>query len=58
MSIGLLFWVIMVIWIISWFATSWGGANWPWAAHANSFLFFILLFLLGWKTFGFIIQGA
>lgn len=57
MSIGLLFWVIMVIWIISWAATTWGGQTWPWALHASTFLFFILLFLLGWKTFGFIIQG-
>lgn len=58
MSIGLLFWVIMVIWIISWLATNWGGQSWPWAIHASSLLFFILLFLLGWKTFGFIVQGG
>lgn len=59
MSIGLLFWVLMVIWFFSWAATTWGDpARYPWAIHASSILFFVLLFLLGWKTFGFVIQGG
>jgi hypothetical protein len=57
MSIGLLFWVLMVLWFFSWAATSWGGQNWPWAVHANSLLFFVLLFLLGWAAFGFVIHS-
>jgi hypothetical protein len=57
MSIGLLFWVIMVIWVIFFGAWRFQGQSWPWAPHANTILFFILFFLLGWRTFGFIIQG-
>ena len=57
MTIGLLFWVLMVLWFFSWAATNWGGSSWPWAAHANSLLFFVLLFLLGWHSFGFVIQS-
>jgi hypothetical protein len=58
MSIGLLFWVIMVIWFVSWAASTWGAGSYPWAIHASTLLFFILMFLLGWKVFGFVIQGA
>lgn len=55
MSIGLLFWVLMVIALVFGFLVtrpafamySW-GMNW---------LLFILLFLLGWKVFGFIIHA-
>lgn len=57
MSIGLIFWVIMLLWILSWVAGRWGGPQFPWAVHASSLLFFILLFLLGWRVFGFMIQG-
>ena len=57
MSIGLIFWVIMLLWIVSWAATRWGPNQYPWAIHASSLLFFVLLFLLGWRVFGFMIQG-
>jgi hypothetical protein len=57
MSIGLLFWVLMVLWFFSWAMYTWGGPNFPWALHANSLLFFVLLFLLGWKAFGFVVQS-
>jgi hypothetical protein len=56
MSIGLLFWVLMVLWFFSWAMYTWGGPNFPWALHANNLLFFVLLFLLGWKAFGFVVQ--
>ena len=57
MSIGLLFWVLMVLWFFSWAATTWGSQSWPWAGHASSLLFFVLLFLLGWAAFGFVIHS-
>ncbi len=56
MSIGLLFWVLMVLWFFSWAGSAWGSAQWPWFGHVNSLLFFVLLFLLGWHSFGFVIH--
>ena len=56
MSIGLLFWVLMVLWFFSWGFNTWGGAQSPWIIHVSSLLFFVLLFLLGWKAFGFVIH--
>jgi hypothetical protein len=56
MPIGLIFWVIMLLWIISWAAGQWGSQQFPWAVHASGLLFFILLFLLGWHDFGFIVH--
>ncbi len=55
MSIGLLFWVLMVIWIVFW---GWGrtpGGGPYWAGY-NGWLLFILLFLVGWRIFGFVIH--
>lgn len=57
MSIGFIFWLLMILWVI--FGVYW---NWPEdRAHApglgGTLLLFILLFLLGWKVFGFVIQG-
>lgn len=56
MSIGLLFWILMVLWFFSWIGSAWAATQWPWAVHANTLLFFILLFLLGWAQFGFVIH--
>jgi hypothetical protein len=44
MSIGLLFWVLMVLWFFSWVTNTYS-------------LFFVLLFLLGWHAFGFVIHA-
>jgi hypothetical protein len=56
MSIGLLFWVLMILWFISWLGTRWG----PYSSYvyASELLFFILLFLLGWHAFGFVVHAA
>jgi len=56
MPIGLIFWVIMLLWLLSWAAGQWGSQQFPWAVHASGLLFFILLFLLGWHDFGFIVH--
>jgi len=60
MSIGFLFWLLFILWII--FGVYW---NWPtepgprgFGRIGGHFLIMILLFLLGWKVFGFIIQGG
>lgn len=58
MSIGLIFWFLMLLWIISVFGATWAPGQFAWAAPAGSFLILILFFLLGWRVFGFIIQGS
>jgi len=57
MSIGLIFWILMLLAFVSWLGATYGPAQYPWAIHANYVLFFILLFLLGWKVFGFAIHA-
>ncbi len=57
MSIGLAFWLLMIIVLIGG-----GGIGYlGWAGQRGPFfswlLLYILLFLLGWHDFGFIIQG-
>jgi hypothetical protein len=56
MSKGLLFWVLMILWFFSWMGNTWAPGQYPWAIHAGNFLFFVLLFLLGWHSFGFVIH--
>jgi hypothetical protein len=56
MSIGLLFWVLMILWFFSWMGTRWGGMAGPWV-YASELLMFVLLFLLGWHAFGFVIHA-
>lgn len=56
MPIGLLFWILMVLWFFSWVGSTWNVGP-PWALHAGNLVLFVLLFLLGWHDFGFIIRG-
>lgn len=56
MSIGLLFWILMVLWFVSWMGSTWNVGP-AWGVHASNLLFFILLFLLGWHAFGFVIHA-
>jgi hypothetical protein len=58
-TIGFVFWLLMILWLI--FGLYW---NWPadrtgrgFAPVGGNLLLFILLFLLGWRMFGFPIQG-
>lgn len=58
MSMGLIFWIIMLLWLI--FAIAW---NWnvpavaPYGPLGNSILLFVLFLLLGWSVFGAPIRG-
>ena len=57
-SIGLLFWLLMVLWLV--FGLYWNSSDLKvgnFGVLGGNLLLFILLFLLGWKSFGFIIQG-
>ena len=58
MPIGVLFWVLMVLWFLFGLYLNWPKTGEPpWAFFGGNLLLFILLFLLGWKVFGFVIQG-
>jgi low affinity Fe/Cu permease len=48
MPIGILFWVLMILWAIGSFI-GWGGT---WGIYANTGLLLVLFGLLGWKNFG------
>jgi hypothetical protein len=52
MDIGLAFWVVYIVAVIVY-----GVLNWPLSrASSSTFVFFVLIFLLGWHDFGFIIH--
>jgi hypothetical protein len=55
MTIGTLFWILMLIWLVFGFWAYWPGADRR--AFGGHFLVWALLFLLGWKVFGFPISG-
>jgi hypothetical protein len=50
MDKGILFWVLMVIWLVFGFV---GERFEPWArTWGNTLLIFVLFALLGWRVFG------
>jgi hypothetical protein len=54
MTISLLFWVLMVLWLVFGFWQNW-GSGFP--VIGSNLLLWVLIALLGWKTFGPLIQG-
>ena len=56
LSIGVVFWILMLLWLVLGFWFYWPiNANpRPFAGH---FFLWFLLFLLGWAVFGFPIAG-
>jgi hypothetical protein len=59
MDIGFVFWLIMLIWILFWGFGTFGGPQGAGYWTRGSWLpLFVLLFLLGWRVFGFIIRGT
>lgn len=59
MTLGFLFWLLMILWLLFglyWNRTDIQGGNY--GILGGNLLLFILLFLLGWKVFGFVIQGG
>jgi hypothetical protein len=61
MPIGLLFWLLMILWLLFGFVVYWPADRTAgpraFAPMGGNLLLFVLLFLLGWKAFGFVIQG-
>lgn len=51
MTMGLLFWILMLIWLVFGFAHH-GGFAGPYGFYGHTLLLFILLLLLGWSVFG------
>jgi hypothetical protein len=53
MSMGLMFWVLMLLWfVLSLVSAFGGGVIGQYGPAVNSVLLFILFVLLGWKVFG------
>lgn len=56
MSLGLAFWILMLIWLV--FGLAWhGGYVGAYGPVGGTVLLFVLLALIGWKVFGAPIQG-
>ena len=56
MPIGLIFWVIMLLWILGYIGSVYSPGAYPWV-HGSTLMLFILLFLLGWHAFGFMVRA-
>jgi hypothetical protein len=56
MSFGLVYWIIMLLWLFGVLWAAWGPA-YPWWHTANGLVLFVLFLLLGWKVFGAPIHG-
>jgi hypothetical protein len=57
MSLSLMFWILMLIWVIFGFVWNSGVVPGPYGLWGHSLLLFILLLLLGWQVFGAPIHG-
>jgi len=56
MTLGLAFWILMLVWFIFGVVVHAGWAA-PYGPIGNMLLLFILFLLLGWKVFGAPIHG-
>ncbi len=56
MTRGLIFWVIMLVWIVFFTAVSFGFGG-SYAARASGIVELVLFVLLGWNVFGPPIKG-
>lgn len=57
MPIGVIFWLLMILWFL--FGLYWDRENiqgGKYGTTGGNLLLFVLLFLLGWKAFGFVVQ--
>ena len=56
MYIGLVFWIVMIIWFVLWLAGT--ALLGPVGPHVNAAILFVLFALLGWKVFGPVIKSG
>lgn len=54
MPIGLLYWLVFVVYVLLTLYHRWGEWN---AAFGDWIIHMTLLFLLGWGVFGFVVRG-
>lgn len=52
MTLGLCFYILMLIWFVFGLFFHFGYAPAAWGFAVNSVLLFVLFLLLGWQTFG------
>lgn len=53
MSKGLLFWILMILWLIFGFWINWGAiSGGAYGLAGGNLMLFVLLGLLGWQVFG------
>lgn len=52
MSLGLCFWIIMLVWLVFGILMHFGFVTGVISITANAILLFILFLLLGWQVFG------
>jgi hypothetical protein len=55
MKIGLLFWILMLVWLLFGLWSNWPagtGAQLNYAPVGGSLLLFLVVGILGWKVFG------
>lgn len=54
MTLGLVFWIIMLVLLVFGFlgARPPEGQPWKWGSFGMSLVVFVLFFLLGWQVFG------
>ena len=60
MPLGIAFWVIFLLWVLFGFWWYWPTEPGPrgFGPLGANLLLVILVFILGWATFGFILQGG
>jgi hypothetical protein len=52
MTLGLAYWVLMLVWLVFGLLLHFGVVDGPYGAGVNIILLFILFGLLGWQVFG------
>jgi len=53
MTLGLVFWILMLLWLVFGAWQNWGGiVGGQYGPLGSSLLLFVLLLILGWHAFG------
>lgn len=56
MTRGLIFWVLMLVWLVFGIVAHFGGMG-PYGPIGSTILLFVLFFMVGWQVFGPPIRG-
>lgn len=51
MTLMLLFWILMLLWIVA-YGWGWSASANPWAQRGPNLLQFLIILALGWQVFG------